>query len=318
MPNSTLPTKAELHPRNKHRDRYDFEQLIGTFPPLAPFVGMGQHKEQSIEFASPEAVRALNKAVLAHFYKIDFWDIPAHFLCPPIPGRADYVHYLADILAESNAGQVPRGNAVKCLDIGIGANCVYPIIGRQEYGWSFVGADIDAVAIKSAMNIINFNPSLKGGITCRLQYLPNQYFEGIIKPKEYFDLSICNPPFHANAQAAKESNARKVSNLSGQKVKTGILNFGGQQNELCCEGGEAQFIWQMIKESQQFGQNVGWFSSLVSKKENLVGISRALTLAKVLDQKVVEMKQGNKISRFVAWTFMSDEERRPASIMPQK
>lgn len=306
---SEFPVKSSLHLRNKHRDRYDFEQLILALPELAPFVMMGQFKEQTIDFANPEAVKALNKAILAHFYKINFWDIPAHFLCPPIPSRADYVHYLADILAESNAGSVPRGASIKCLDIGVGANCVYPIVGRQTYGWSFVGSDIDPVAIKSATNIVNFNQNLKNGIVCRLQHSPNQYFEDIIKPNEYFDLTICNPPFHANVDEAKASNARKVSNLTGQKVKTGVLNFGGQQSELCCEGGEAQFVWQMIKESARFAQNVCWFSTLVSKKENLANIFKTLETVKAVDKRVIEMRQGNKISRLVAWTFLTDTER---------
>ena len=44
-------------------------------------------------------MKALNKALLAHFYAVKHWDIPDGFLCPPVPGRADYVHHLADLLA---------------------------------------------------------------------------------------------------------------------------------------------------------------------------------------------------------------------------
>lgn len=40
-----------------------------------------------------------------------------------------------------------------------------------------------------------------------------------------------------------------------------MLNFGGQQQELWCEGGEVAFITQMIAESQQFGRQVKWFTS---------------------------------------------------------
>src|SRR3546814_1857048 len=35
----------------------------------------------------------------------------------PVPGRADYVHLLADLLASHNEGTIPRGAAVKVLDI---------------------------------------------------------------------------------------------------------------------------------------------------------------------------------------------------------
>jgi 23S rRNA (adenine1618-N6)-methyltransferase len=43
---------------------------------------------------------------------------------PSIPGRADYIHYIADLLAESNNGIIPR-SWDQGLDIGIGANCIY-------------------------------------------------------------------------------------------------------------------------------------------------------------------------------------------------
>ena len=139
--------KSELHPRNRHRERYDFKALIQSCPPLAPFVSLNKYHDESIDFANPDAVKMLNKALLKHFYDIDFWDIPPKFLCPPIPGRADYIHHVADLLAATNDGEIPTGLHIKCLDIGVGANCVYPIIGHKEYGWSFVGSDIDRLSL---------------------------------------------------------------------------------------------------------------------------------------------------------------------------
>lgn len=80
--------------------------------------------ELSVNFADPLAVKTLNKALLAHFYGVTHWDIPDGFLCPPVPGRADYVHHLADLLADDNGGVVPKQATV--LDIGTGANLIYP------------------------------------------------------------------------------------------------------------------------------------------------------------------------------------------------
>jgi 23S rRNA (adenine1618-N6)-methyltransferase len=93
--------KSNLHPRNKHRERYDFKQLINSCPELAQFVKLNNYNTESIDFFNPEAVKALNKALLKHFYGVNFWDIPKHYLCPPIPGRADYIHYAADLLSGS-------------------------------------------------------------------------------------------------------------------------------------------------------------------------------------------------------------------------
>ena len=301
--------KISLHPRNKHRERYDFPKLILACPELKPFIINPKSNEDSIDFANPDAVKALNKALLAHFYQIKFWDIPQNYLCPAIPGRADYIHYVADLLAESNGGIIPKGLNIKCLDVGVGANCVYPIIGRAEYGWGFVGSDIDPLAIRSATNIVNFNPTLKGSVSCRLQKYENVFFDEIMKPKELFDVTICNPPFHASAEEAVIANVRKVGHLTQKKITTPALNFGGQSKELYCEGGEAQFIWEMINESATIPDFCFWFTTLVSKKENLAGIHKTLAKAKALETKVIEMKQGQKSSRIVAWTFLTPEEQ---------
>ena len=74
------PEKISLHPRNKHRERYDFPQLITACPELRPFVMTSKAGEESIDFANPNAVKTLNKALLAHFYHIKFWDIPQNYL----------------------------------------------------------------------------------------------------------------------------------------------------------------------------------------------------------------------------------------------
>lgn len=301
--------KARLHPRNKHRERYDFKQLLEVCPDLAPFVTLNIHQAETIDFANPQAVKLLNRALLLRHYGIEYWDIPAGYLCPPIPGRADYIHHIADLLAASNGGKLPPGNQIRCLDIGIGANCIYPILGNRIYGWSFIGSDIDPVAIESANKIIAANPGLQEAVECRLQTNPNAIFEGIIQPDEIIDVTLCNPPFHASEEAAQAGSMRKVKNLTGKKIKSPIRNFGGKQGELWCEGGEAVFLENMIQESQQFATSCFWFTSLVSKQSNLKRAQAALEKAGALAVRVIPMGQGNKTSRIVAWTFISKKKQ---------
>ncbi len=295
--------KNSLHSRNPHRFRYDFKQLLRACPELSTYVFVNKYGTETIDFANPDGVKMLNRAILKHFYKISYWDIPPHYLCPPIPGRADYIHYIADLLADSNRGLIPEGNSVKVLDIGVGANCVYPIIGASAYGWDFVGSDIDPVAIQSANNIVVSNPSISDKIECRLQHTDSHIFKGIIKPDEVFDVSICNPPFHGSLAEATAGNQRKVKNLGGKNAKS-TLNFGGKSSELWCEGGEVSFIGKMIEESTTIPNQCRWFTSLVSKKENLPSIYHALKKAKVLKYRTIDMAQGQKISRIVAWSFL--------------
>ena len=301
--------KLKLHPRNKNRERYDFKQLIGSSPELAPYVKPNIYGDESVDFANPDVVKALNKALLIYHYGLKYWGIPTGYLCPPIPGRADYIHHIADFLGKNNFGKIPNGPKIKCLDIGVGASCIYPIIGSQEYGWSFIGSDIDPVAIKSSNQIIKSNSALDGKIECKLQPNPKDFFIGIIQKDELIDLSICNPPFHASAREAQAGSLRKIHNLNPGKKIEPILNFGGQNHELWCEGGEEKFVHNMILQSKKFAANCFCFSTLISKESNLKSIYKALEQAEAFAVETIAMGQGNKISRIVVWSFLTAEEK---------
>jgi 23S rRNA (adenine1618-N6)-methyltransferase len=307
-PKEKTPEKENLHPRNSHRAEYDFKQLYKSSPGLKAFVSLNQYKDESIDFSNPDAVKALNKALLKHFYGVDHWDIPEGYLCPPIPGRADFIHYAADILGEINNGNIPRGRKIHVLDIGMGANCVYPLIGSHVYDWQFVGTDIDPVAIRSAQNIVSLNKEFQDKIILRLQANKANIFKGIIKRGEGFDITICNPPFHASLQEAQRSTAAKWKKLGIGKQAT-ALNFGGQKTELWCYGGEAGFIRRMVGQSLLVAQQCLWFSTLVSKKDTLPIIYKSLKAVNALDVKTITMSHGQKVSRIVAWTFLTTAEQ---------
>ena len=258
-----------------------------------------------MNLAEPEAVLVWNKALLSHVYRVKKWAIPKDYLCPPIPVRADYIHYMADLLAESNGGKVPTGEAVVALDVGVGANCIYPIVGSSVYGWQFVGSDIDKVSIKSVTSLVENNDALKGKIEIREQTNPDNIFTGIIGKSDRFDFTLCNPPFHRSAEEASAGTQCKNRNLTKNRSKNRALNFGGQANERWCPGGEVAFIKKMIRLRVVHSKKVFWFSTLVSKKENLPTIYKALKLLDPAEVRTIEMKQGQKVTRIVAWTFLT-------------
>ncbi|GAB3931198.1 23S rRNA (adenine(1618)-N(6))-methyltransferase RlmF [Mucilaginibacter myungsuensis] len=306
---STKPEiKENMHPRNSHKAGYDFKALCKISDKLKPFVTKTEQGTESIDFSDPNAVKALNGALLKQYYGVDSWDIPEGYLCPPIPGRADYLHYIADLLGELNGGKAPRGKKIKVLDIGTGANLVYPLIGSAIYDWSFVGADIDAQAIRSAKDIISANPKFQNNILLRQQANKANIFKGIVKDGEGFDLTMCNPPFHASAQEAQISTATKWKKLGLEAQKT-ALNFGGQKAELWTPGGEIAFIRKMVEQSALVAKQVLWFTTLVSKKDSLPLINKALHGHKALEVKTITMTHGQKTSRIVAWTFQTPEEQ---------
>jgi len=310
-PASSIRTAAAgLHPRNRHRGRYDFAALTAASPALSMFVTTAQGREASIDFGDPAAVRALNRALLKTQYGIAHWDLPDGYLCPPIPGRADYLHWLADLLATSNAGLIPHGGSIRALDIGTGANLIYPLLGHREYGWRFVGTDIDATALRAAQEIVDAN-ALRKAIELRHQPDPQRIFAGLLRDDEVFDLTLCNPPFHASAEDAARGSARKWRNLGKpQTLRTDArLNFGGQSTELWCPGGEAAFVRRMIRESAQIADRVYWFSKLIAKSEHLADVRKQLQQANAQDLREVRMAQGQKQSRFVAWTFLDAAQR---------
>lgn len=299
--------KNNLHARNSHRSRYDFELLVQTNPKLQQFVQKVKDTDKlTIDFDNPKAVKSLNKSLLMHYYNVENWDVPEGFLCPPIPGRADYVHYIADLIQGNKKG-IPTGSYVKGLDIGVGANCIYPLIGASVYDWDFVATDTNLRALKNCSTILQNNPELGEKISLQQQLNGRFIFKDIIEAEDKFHFTMCNPPFHLSADDAKRGTTRKLNNLGLQKdTLDKTPNFGGISDELWCDGGEVKFITQMIFESAKYQQQVMWFTTLVSKNEHLKTLTKVLNKIEPTEIKVIEMRQGQKTSRILAWTFMNE------------
>jgi len=305
-----------MHPRNRHREGYDFAALGAVCPELTGFVRTAPHGGATIDFADAAAVKALNRALLAADYGVRAWDIPAGYLCPPVPGRADYVHVVADLLAEANGGVVPTGAGVVVLDVGTGANCVYPLIGHGEHGWRFVGTELDEVAMRNAEEILRKNPAVAAHVELRRQRAAAAIFRGVVKPGERFAASMCNPPFHGSAAEAESGTRRKLRNLAATKREAGTgerrgeaakravqRNFGGTTTELWCAGGEVAFVRRMIAESVAIAGQVGWFTTLVARSEHLEVLRGALKRVGASEVRTIAMEQGQKKSRVLAWRF---------------
>lgn len=281
-----------MHPNNIHLESYKFETLINANPALKAFVFLNNYDSITIDFSNSHALYELNKAILISDYNLTDYHLPKGYLCPPIPGRADYIHYVADLLnIDSN---------VRGLDIGVGANCIYPILASQIYGWNMVGCDINYEAVQIARQNVKLNESLSNLIDIRHQENPGFIFRNIIKPNEYCHFTMCNPPFHSSESEAIKGTQRKWNNLKGRSKD--ILNFGGQPHELWCNGGEALFIKRMIKESVQFRTQVGWFTTLVAKGSHLPKLQKQLDKLKT-EHQIINMAQGQKQSRILAWRF---------------
>ena len=259
--------KKGLHPNNLHNKGYDFDFLSLKYPELKEVVITNVQGRPTIDFSNPNAVKLLNTALLFSYYDLKFWEFPDDNLCPPIPGRVDYIHYLNDLISES-AIEAP----VKVLDIGTGASCIYPLLGVKSYGWHFVGTDISKQSLGYARHIVRKN-ELQKSVELKLQPDAEHIFEGILNEGEKFTLTMCNPPFYRSAEEAQEANSRKQMNLG---LTSNSRNFSGEAQELWYKGGEKAFLHTYLYESSKFKENCSWYTSLVSKKEHVASMENSL------------------------------------------
>lgn len=298
-----------MHNRNRYRQPHDFAALARLVAPLSDHFVTTVDGRNSLNFAQPEAVRLLNKALLLRDYDLRHWDIPPGNLCPGVPGRLDYIHVVADLLEQKGAGTRVRGKGRKKrgrvgLDVGTGASLIYPILGVKEYGWRFVGTDIDVNSLRVAGAIVEFNPSLTGSVRLRHQPDPKAVFSGVVRSTDYFDFTLCNPPFFDSPDEAAGAARRKWAKLGRPDASADhfpTLNFGGRPNELWTPGGEAGFLRRMIRESVHFRERVGWFTTLVSKKGYLRIAEIEFAKRGIRDFEVINIGQGGKKRRVLAW-----------------
>ena len=105
-------------------------------------------------------------------------------MVPPIPGRADYVHHIADLLqnctSNENDAEIPKGSGVIGFDIGTGASCINATIAASVYGWRMIASDINLSSLESAQNIIHANGH-DDLIDLRHQLYSASIFDGILQ-----------------------------------------------------------------------------------------------------------------------------------------
>ncbi|SOU87802.1 23S rRNA (adenine(1618)-N(6))-methyltransferase RlmF [Tenacibaculum dicentrarchi] len=284
-----MENKKGLHENNKHKNGYDFKFLKEKYPQISAFV-IEKFDKETIDFSDPVAVKEFNKALLFAYYNIKDWNFPDENLCPPIPGRVDYIHHLADLIADEKE--------VNVLDIGTGASCVYPLLGTSVYNWNFVATDIDLDSLDYSQDIIDDN-NLDAKIKLRQQFDELNVLKGITEEEDAFTLTMCNPPFYKSEEEARGANRRKSRNLGNNTVR----NFAGNSNELWYLGGEKAFLHTYLYESSLQPELSKWFTSLVSKKENVKSLQDSAKKLKVKEFKVIPMSQGNKVTRIVCWRF---------------
>ncbi len=292
---------TNMHTKNPYKSRYDLRSLGKSNPELKEFIVLNPLGEMTIDFSLSNAVYELNKAILISDFGLESYNLPKGYLIPPVPGRLDYLLYLNEFL--SKKFKVDIKNSMTGLDIGVGANAIYCILGAQYFNWKMVGSESESDALEIASENIKSTKKLKNNVEIRHQENKGFLLKNIIQENEHFDFTVCNPPFHSSKEKAEKASIRKRRNLEGENFQNDFSsNFEGQASELWCNGGEALFIKRLIKESVLFKNQVKVFSSLVSKSENIPAIEKQLKKVKA-EYEIIQMEQGNKKSRIIFWWY---------------
>jgi len=162
------------HPLNPYRDNPpDYKALAQQCPD-----GLGKFLSHDgsgvINFTDARAVAELNKALL----QVDmglFVEFHEKRLCPPVPNRLNYLCWLAELLqlrgVDEKQESTGAARAAHVLDIGVGASCIYPLLGAHMYGWTVSGVEIDEESLACARRNVAANPSVSPRI--RLVHVPH-------------------------------------------------------------------------------------------------------------------------------------------------
>ncbi|KAG2655576.1 RNA N6-adenosine-methyltransferase mettl16-like isoform X2 [Panicum virgatum] len=322
-----------IHPRNRYAAAApDFAALAELYPSFRPYVSVSERGRASVDFTDFSATRELTRVLLLHDHGVNWW-IPDGQLCPTVPNRSNYIHWIEDLLSSNLTPPISSSSGrVRGFDIGTGANCIYPLLGASLLGWSFVGSDVTDVALEWAKKNVENNPHLTELIEIRNANAASLSSESeaivrepirenvlepvedaamqkppvlvcVVKESESFDFCMCNPPFFESIEEA------------GLNPKT---SCGGTAEEMVCPGGELAFVTHIIEDSVSLKNSFRWFTSMVGRKANLKLLMSKARKAGASVVKTTEFVQGQTARWGLAWSFIAPRNKVLRSTTPAK
>ncbi|KAK8953708.1 hypothetical protein KSP40_PGU004079 [Platanthera guangdongensis] len=322
-----------IHPCNRYAENPpDFAQLASLYPSFEPFVFPSRSGRPTIDWKDFNATRELTRVLLLNDHGVNWW-IPDGQLCPTVPNRSNYIHWINDLLSSELIPSMQGSNArIRGFDIGTGANCIYPLLGAALLGWSFVGSDVAVVALEWAKRNVESNPHLLELIEIRdaSDQFSCGYFmssasdnvnedhqelldikksgtlpvlAGVVKDGEIFEFCMCNPPFFESIEEA------------GLNPKT---SCEGTPEEMVYPGGERAFITRIIEDSVGLRHSFRWFTTMVGRKANLKSLISKLREVGVSIVKTTEFVQGHTTRWGLAWSFIPPSKTFISSNTPLK
>ena len=272
----------------------DFLTLIKEFPELKKYI-LKQNEDNEEEFqfdwSNNELSLLMDKSILNYYFNIKYYDIPKGFLIPPIPSRINYINLINSIITKL-IKDIDIKNIIG-IDIGTGANIIYPILGYSIYKWKFICTEINKEAYNNAKLILQKN-NLENNINIIKQNNKDNIFISILNRENKYIFSMCNPPYY------NYENEIKLED----KKRDNEYNF----DEIYYKNGEFGFFQRYFEESICYKNNVFLYTILIGKKINAENIYDKLSsyndIIKIYNmQKILT---GNNVRYIIYWSFFNN------------
>lgn len=207
-----------------------------------------------MDFKDEDSLRVLAKTLLKNDFDLDV-NIPRGYLVPTIPLRLNYILWLEDIFQAF--GSQEEKSELHGIDIGTGATCIYPLMAAKKNKWRMIGTDNDEESVKIAKENVTTNALdelVTGKSLVNVIVLYCLFFFVVLKTEDKpllgfvrdqentYDFCMCNPPFFG----VNELRKKTADDDSGPNNAP-----TGKSSEISVEGGEEEFIGQIINESSE-------------------------------------------------------------------
>ena len=274
--------------------RPDFLTLIKEFPELKKYkLKQNEDNEDEFQFdwSNNELSLLMDKSILNYYFNIKYYDIPKGFLIPPIPSRINYINLINSIITKL-IKDIDIKNIIG-IDIGTGANIIYPILGYSIYKWKFICTEINKEAYNNAKLILQKN-NLENNINIIKQNNKDNIFISILNRENKYIFSMCNPPYY------NYENEIKLED----KKRDNEYNF----DEIYYKNGEFGFFQRYFEESICYKNNVFLYTILIGKKINAENIYNKLSSYSDIIKIYIMQKilTGNNVRYIIYWSFFNN------------
>ena len=259
---------------------------------------------------------ALTRALLRTHLDVQLPYLEENHLCPPVPNRFFYLHWIHSELLSKNAGGV---GSHRGLDIGSGATAIYSLLAAKFFHYHMVTTEIDVNAAAMAQKNVEANHLSSHVHVARVPPSHSQdpsqppggplerslvaFEQLLLQQQKPLDFVMTNPPFY------DPSTMEHVNPRAGDgRARTAMTVSEGSY-----PGGEVGFVTEMIADSLRRPHASRWFSSMLGKKTSLSFLQKTLT--HVLGPshiRVTEYGPGQYTRWFLAWTL-----EQPSATAPQ-